>query len=496
MAANTHILPAPKVERLGLAHFMRRTLKECERAGHDLDVDTVHDLRVALRRSRTIADGLAAVMPDKQLQALKKASKNLFRALGSLRDVQVTEEWVRKLSPDDDAIQTKLLAELAEREAHARTEAARELAEFDARRWRRWARALSDKSRAIPIGGLVFQHLAAQRWVEAREAHRKATRSRSRVAWHRVRIALKRFRYTVENFLPRQYAEWADELKSAQDLLGEMHDLDMLQVALRRCGHGLDTALLETWLARVDGARAERLAAYRAKTRGRNSVWNVWRAGLPEGERLERAALATLTTWASFDDPDFDHAQHVSKLALNLWDGFHAGRMHRVFREPRSRRILEAAALLHDVGRATKDSGHHKISGKMIEKHAPPLGWTADDMLWTALIARYHRGAEPRAEHEGFSTLLPDERESVSWLAAVLRLADALDSDHKGRITSLRVDSIHPAVMLRADGYVHDVDSAGIIARKKHLLETLCECPVIVQSEEAVPAAAVTSLAS
>lgn len=499
MAANTHILPAQKVERLGLAHFMRRALKQCERTAQDFDADSVHDLRVALRRSRTIADGLASVMPDKQLRALKKASKNLFGALGVLRDIQVMEEWVRKLSPEDDAIKTKLCAELAGQEAQAKTEAARELAEFDTRRWRRWARALADKSRVIPVGGQVFQHLAMQRWIEANEAHRRATRSRSRVAWHRVRIAVKRFRYTVENFLPRQYAEWADDLKSAQDWLGEVHDLDVLRTAMHRFAGNVDANLLETCIARIDAARAERLAAYRAKAKGRNSLWKVWRAGLPDGERLERAAMATLSAWASFEDPDFDHARHVSKLALNMWDAFHDAGIHRIFREPRARRILEAAALLHDVGRAKKDSGHHKISCKMIQKHAPPLGWTSDEMLWTALVARYHRGSEPRADQNGFSTLLPDERENVSWLAAVLRLADALDANHKGRITGVAVESVHPAVMLRADGYVHDVESAGIIARKKHLLETLCGSAVIVQPAEAAPASmatTVTSLAS
>jgi exopolyphosphatase/guanosine-5'-triphosphate,3'-diphosphate pyrophosphatase len=319
------------------------------------------------------------------------------------------------------------------------------------------------------------------------------------VAWHRVRIALKRFRYTVENFLPRQYAEWADDLKSAQDWLGEVHDLDVLRAAVHRYAGNIDLNLLETWNARIDAARAERLNAYRTKAKGRHSLWNVWRAGLPGGERLERAAMATLTAWASFEDPDFDHAQHVSKLALNLWDAFHDAGMHRIFDEPRTRRILEAAALLHDVGRAKKDSGHHKISCKMIQKHAPPLGWTSDEMLWTALIARYHSGAEPRADQADFSTLLPDERENVSWLAAVLRLADALDANHKGRITGISVESVHPAVMLRADGYVHDVESAGIIARKKHLLETLCGRAVIVQPMDATPlvvAAPVTSLAS
>jgi exopolyphosphatase/guanosine-5'-triphosphate,3'-diphosphate pyrophosphatase len=253
---------------------------------------------------------------------------------------------------------------------------------------------------------------------------------------------------------------------------------------------------MQRWLDWIDAARAEKLAEYRAKTSGRNSLWNVWRAGLPEGERLEAAALATLVSWASYRDPDIAHSRRVSKLALELYDGFRNAGLNRTFREPRSRRILEAAALLHDVGCAKQDSGHHKASYQMIRKLAPPLGWTSDDLLLTALVARYHRGAEPSAEHDGYSSLMPEEREGVAWLAATIRLADGLDSDHNGRVSHVAVETSRPALIVRAEGYFHDVESASALAKKKHLLETLCNTPVIVQPAREFAAAAVAGLAS
>ena len=108
MASNTHPIAPRKIERTALAHFMTRALKECSRVVRRFDADSVHDLRVALRRSRTIADGLAYVDPDKTLRALKKSSRPLFKSLGNLRDVQVILEWIEKLAPEGDPLKPRI----------------------------------------------------------------------------------------------------------------------------------------------------------------------------------------------------------------------------------------------------------------------------------------------------------------------------------------------------------------------------------------------------
>jgi CHAD domain-containing protein/HD superfamily phosphodiesterase len=496
MASRTQIVNARKQQRSGLAHFMARVLKECNRAAKKFDPDSVHDLRVALRRCRTMADALANFDPEKSFRAMKKASRRTFRSLGQLRDAQVMREWIKKLAPAGDPLASRLLESLAQSEATAKAEAAAALSEFNARKWRRWMRDLAERSRRIPADSLVFQHLALERCLEAREAHRFAIHSRSRVSWHRVRIALKHFRYTVENFLPLRHEEWITDLKILQDLLGEIHDLDVMRTEFRRIAGGVESSELEQWLARIEAMRAERLAAYHAKTSGKNSLWRIWFAGLPAGPRLEEAALATLSTWASYRDPNFDHSRKVTSLALELFDGFGASAIHHTFRDPLARRILQAASLLHDVGRVKKDAGHHKRSFRMISELAPPIGWTKDEIFSAALIARYHRGAEPRLEQKEYAALKPSAQERVAWLAATLRLADGLDSDHRGRILGASVQRDRTALIIRATGYVHDVDSAAILARKKHLLETLCECPVVIQPAESQPAARLTSIAS
>src|SRR5580692_6245242 len=78
---------------------MLRVLQECEHVAADFSADPVHDLRVSLRRCRSLADGMIAMDPDRDWKAMKKAGKRLFQRLGALRDVQVMMEWVEKLHP-------------------------------------------------------------------------------------------------------------------------------------------------------------------------------------------------------------------------------------------------------------------------------------------------------------------------------------------------------------------------------------------------------------
>src|SRR5271166_5952525 len=76
---------------------MLRVLEECEHVSADFAPDPVHDLRVSLRRCRSLADGLIALDPDPDWKAMKKAGKRLFQRLGDLRDIHIMIEWIEKL---------------------------------------------------------------------------------------------------------------------------------------------------------------------------------------------------------------------------------------------------------------------------------------------------------------------------------------------------------------------------------------------------------------
>src|SRR5579864_3761819 len=81
----------------GLGYWMMRVIEECELVSANFSADPVHDLRVALRRCRSMADGMMAMDPDREWKAMKKAGKQLFQRLGTLRDVQIMMEWIEKL---------------------------------------------------------------------------------------------------------------------------------------------------------------------------------------------------------------------------------------------------------------------------------------------------------------------------------------------------------------------------------------------------------------
>ncbi|MBI1749052.1 MAG: CHAD domain-containing protein [Acidobacteria bacterium] len=466
---------------------MRRVLSEHSKALRDLHPDTVHDLRVALRRCRSMADGLMEVDSDQAWRAMKKDGRKLFRRLGELRDTHVMIEWVKKLEPPGDTAAKNLLAALHQREWRLKQQTADALARFDRVQWKAAEKYLADRASRVPLDGPVFRHIALQRWQEAYDLHRSALRNRSRASWHRLRIGVKRFRYTVENFLPSAHAAWGVDLKHIQDLLGEVHDLDMLWAAFARTGKVFNPSERARWHEIIGKERQDRLAAYREKMSGPGSLWHVWRSGLPQEDALDSSGLEKLSMWAAFVDPEFTHAEHVARLALNLFDGLSAAGLPGPYREPRNRLLLHAAALMHNVGHAAGHKGHHKESYRLIRRMTPPIGWTPEDLEIGALVARYHRGAWPRAQHPGYATLPPVRRETVLHLGGILRLAAAFDHAHTQAVKKLNVQNQPEALLIWAQGYRRAAENARILAAERHLLERALRKPVIIRPRPSGP---------
>ena len=481
------MLPAPATtepKKSGLAYWAARVLEECDKASAGFAADPVHDLRVAIRRCRSMADGFLSVDPDPAWKQMKRLAKPLFASLGELRDTQVMLEWVSKLSPPDDVVARDLSAALQHKESHLKTAAQEVLGAFDRKRWSALNEHLAQRTGRVPVEGAVFQHLALERWIEARELHRRALRNRSGAAWHQLRIGIKRFRYNVENFLPERHQKWSKDLRDLQDALGEVHDFDVLRAMVN--GHaGIDPQERALWQGRIREERQKRLDLYRHKMVGSHSLWEQWRADLPSGSAIEQAALEKLRTWASFLDPDTDHSTLVAHLALTLYDGLsHCGILRQ---QPRDRRILEAGALLHEVGRArhrekhSHDEGHQKRAQRMVAKLAPPLGWTDDDMHCVASLVRFHRGALPVRNDPAFAGLDRKRRADVLRMIGVLRLVNAFDETHHGKTRDLTVLERGGAIVVSGYGVSAMSREAERIARARYLLETVCHKPITVR---------------
>jgi len=514
--------PASPKPKLGLRAWMERVLVECDQTAAGFDTDAVHDLRVSLRRCRSLADGLMAFDPDSSWKDMKKAGKKLFQALGELRDMQVMQEWIEKLGDPDnisdpsdrlsgDPVAVKLLAHVHAREAVCKQHAFKDLQQFDRKQWRQWSGTLPRRAARVRPGSVVYLHLALEKWTAAYDLHKRALQTRSQASWHQLRIGIKRFRYTVENFLPRQHALWGDDLKELQDLLGEVHDLDVLWATAVQIQAFPDAESRERWRVKLNAERDKRIARYREKMIGRESLWRVWRAELPSGPQLRAAAMSRLRLWAGYLDPDFLHSQRVAQLALILYDGLKdaglltagagsgnsaaansaAANFGPANAEREWRAVLQAAALMHDVGKAKGGAGNHqKSSYRMIRGLPRPLGWSARELELAAVVARYHRGPLPRPRGKAMQQLELPDRPIALELAGVLRLANALDT-RQGRngtksenedAPRLEVSVHDHFVLARVAGYSALDSSAEGVAAARHLLETVLRRPVLVRA--------------
>jgi CHAD domain-containing protein len=275
------------VKRVGLELWMNRVSEMADKVQDDWDADNVHDLRVALRRCRAMADALSEVNPTPGWKKLKKVTRDLFQALGELRDTQVAKQWVRKFGTAKDPVRGRMLKMLSQQELGQKKKAEKALRQFDRKSWKKWSRKFPAKAEFFPLESVVFQRLALAQLNEAVNLYHQARKLRSGAAWHRLRIGLKGFRYILENFLPQRYAQWSKELKGMQDMLGEVHDLDVLRLQIRKQATGLSPEIVAKWIEEIEKERKIRLEEFREKTANKDSSWVVWHKGLEWGRNLK-----------------------------------------------------------------------------------------------------------------------------------------------------------------------------------------------------------------
>lgn len=149
-----------------------------------------------------------------------------------------------------------------------------------------------------------------------------------------------------------------------------------------------------------------------------------WQLPQPTAEELRLSGGLLVEDWP--------HARQVEWLSTQL---FYATRpLHEL--DDHALRLLERAAFLHNTGMMIESRRHHKHSFRLIKETELP-DFTDEERHEIACIARYHRRALPSTSHEEFAELSRRARKRVSALAALIRVADALDYSHDGRVLEL-----------------------------------------------------------
>lgn len=168
---------------------------------------------------------------------------------------------------------------------------------------------------------------------------------------------------------------------------------------------------------------------------------------------VDQRGIEVVRQFASACAYDAAHSEHVTKLALSLYDQLAQGSDDQpaiIEADARERRLLEAAGIAHDVGVFVEYRAHHRHSMAMILNAEWP-GWSDEEKRLVAVVARYHRKAEPAKRHAEFAALSKADRVIVRRLAGVLRVADGLDRSHTQAVRGVRVKVVRGRCVLEVD---------------------------------------------
>ncbi len=158
------------------------------------------------------------------------------------------------------------------------------------------------------------------------------------------------------------------------------------------------------------------------------------RIGPAAFHHLSDIRLDGVLRMADLFQEDRDHVTHATDLALRLFDDTRDvhGRGHKW------RDLLEAAGLLHNVGRFISHAAHHKHSYYVIRNSDHLVGFTDREIELVAQVARYHRKSAPKETHPEFAELRRKDQHAVRLLAGLLRLGIALDRGRAAAVHDVR----------------------------------------------------------
>jgi exopolyphosphatase/guanosine-5'-triphosphate,3'-diphosphate pyrophosphatase len=221
---------------------------------------------------------------------------------------------------------------------------------------------------------------------------------------------------------------------------------------------GLGPALL-TYLHVAKALGLDRIRAARATMRDGLLLEMMSRHSW--SDQVQRQVIQSALEYGRKYQFDENHGTHVAVLCKTLFDALEDE--HGL--EPRHGLLLYVSALLHEVGLFISNVGHHKHSMYLI-RNSELFGLGRKDILLVALVARYHRKATPNPSHEVYRALGRGDRIAVAKMAAILRVADALERSHHQHIQNIRC-TVEPEQVIIEVPQISDLTLEQMALREK-----------------------------
>ncbi len=176
---------------------------------------------------------------------------------------------------------------------------------------------------------------------------------------------------------------------------------------------------------------------------------------------------------------DKAHSTLVAQLALKLFDALKTEHGLGL----RERILLEVAATLHDIGSYVSPAGHHKHSAYLVES-SEIFGLRKSDKMIVSNVVRYHRRSVPKVTHEAYMALSRHDRAVVSKLAAILRVADALDAAHQQKVKHFEFEATEKSYTIWLSDALGDVSTEReSLQDKGDLFADVFGLPVIIKQK-------------
>lgn len=220
-----------------------------------------------------------------------------------------------------------------------------------------------------------------------------------------------------------------------------------------------------------------------------DALKHIYGPGATEREQPTEGRRASVVAFGRRCNFEQAHSEHVARLALSLFDQLKSQLEATGASVPwgtsRHRELLEAAALLRDVGYFVAYKGHHKHSYFLIA-NSDLEGFEDADTRFIAAIARYHRKGMPKRKHEAVAAIPREEHDALWALGGMLRIMDGLDRTQSQTVEAITVEFAPPHCILRVRAASDPAADLWGAHRKRDMFERAFD--LVVRLEWANPA--------